>query len=366
MRPHSVSHIWTYFLNLISLLFLTSGGLSNCTELAALNPGDAKCGSSQNICCSHQDDQDGAPSNSTGFNCYDGDPTSDESDAESEGGVSKYYGYQRDGKAVSGFPYMCIEDNLGESSTTSNWLDPTSRIDGVIVGATGGAPLCPSTIRRRMEKTMEERYVYPLETSASNLEAAPEESTVAEDDETPPCRTDARENIRELSADKCNPLASAKRSPFQIISRDGKTVTFAFSQVWKQCDGGESANRMNWIALDFVVPENGELECSRTSKPDCGIVNAFTAKCTEGLALIDIYGVDETATGIFYQTDESALTIPDACASGEKKGDTKKACKFRYVLNCLENCEDNKDSSSWWPIDLWTKMTEAFREVASS
>ena len=361
MRPHSVSHIWTYFLNLISLLFLTSGGLSNCTELAALNPGDAKCGSSQNICCSHQDDQDGAPSNSTGFNCYDGDPTSDESDAESEGGVSKYYGYQRDGKAVSGFPYMCIEDNLGESSTTSNWLDPTSRIDGVIVGATGGAPLCPSTVRKRMEKMMEERYVYPLETSASDLEAAPEESAVAEDAETPSCRIDAREDIRELSADKCNPLASAKGSPFQIISRDGKTVTFAFSQVWKQCDGGKSSNRMNWIALDFVVPENGELECFRTSKPDCGIVNAFTAKCTEGLALIDIYGVDDTETSIFYQTDESALTIPDACAAGEKKGDTKKACKFRYVLNCLENCEHKKDSSSWWPSDLWTRMTKAFR-----
>ena len=118
---------------------------------------------------------------------------------------------------------------------------------------------------------------------------------------------------------------------------------------------------MNWIALDFVVPENGELECFRTSKPDCGIVNAFTAKCTEGLALIDIYGVDDTETSIFYQTDESALTIPDACADAEEKGDTKKACKFRYVLNCLENCEDKKDSSSWWPSDLWTRMTEAFR-----
>ena len=78
---------------------------------------------------------------------------------------------------------------------------------------------------------MEERYVYPLETSASDPEAAPEESAVAEDAETPPCRIDDREDVRELSADNCNPLASAKGSPFQIISRDGKTVTFAFSQV---------------------------------------------------------------------------------------------------------------------------------------
>uniref|UniRef100_A0A7S0FQY5 Uncharacterized protein n=1 Tax=Minutocellus polymorphus TaxID=265543 RepID=A0A7S0FQY5_9STRA len=241
---------------------------------------------------------------------------------------------------------MCIEDDPNDSSTSSIWADPTSIVDGVIVGADGGAPLCPATARRRMEEMMERMYLpAPSKTSVSRSETTAEGIDAAEDSEMPPCRIGALEDVREFSADQCNPSATPKELPLQILSRDGKTVTFTFSQVWKQCEGGSSANTMDWIAVDFNVP-GGDLECFKTSKPNFGIVNAFTAKCTEGLALIDIYALDETATGVFYQTDGSALTIPDACTAGDEKGDATKACKFRYALNCMEVCEIKEET--WW------------------
>ena len=207
--------------------------------------------------------------------------------------------------------------------------------------------------------------------TVSLIQPQPEESDTktkevggATDDEeqVPLCRLGVPiADVRRFDADRCNPLATPEQVPLEILSRSGRTVTFTLSQVWKQCDDGSSANKMDWIAVDFVVPESGTLECFKTSKPDCGNVNAFTAKCTEGRALIDIYALDETATGVFYQTDGSALTIPDACAAGDKKGDATKACKFRYILNCMEACEDDLERYSWWPIAYIRKLMGALR-----
>ena len=312
--------------------------------------GSAGCGGtgSQNICCAD-------------FNCLDGDPSSPVPDGGNiVGNGTAYYG---NGTSVADQDYMCIRDS---DSVSNNWDNPA------VFGADGGAPICPST-RRLMERRMEELFssykkhnskvqlTQPRSSKSSETKAATEEVDTPKDDDIPSCRMGVPiANVRRLSADQCNP---SEKLPLDIISRSGKTVTFTLSQVWKECNYGSSTNnKMDWIAADFVVPENGELECFKTSRPDCGIVNAFTAKCTEGLALIDIYAVDETATGIFYQTDESALTIPDACAAGGNKGDATKACKFRYVLNCMEACEDDRESSSWWTTDsLWRKLTDAFR-----
>lgn len=294
-------------------------------------------------------------SNAGAFNCYDGDPsnldittTTDFEDKYfGDGTTATYYGTN------SSAPYMCIK-NRG------------------LPFIAGMTPNCPTT-RRLFEERMEEMFSsYQKHNSKINLsQPQPEESDMktkevdgAKDDETdaPPCRMGVPiADVRRFNADRCNPLATPKQAPLEILSRSGKTVTFTLSQVWKQCDDGSSANKMDWIAADFVVPESGDLECFKTFKPDCGNVNAFTAKCTEGRALIDIYAVDETATGLFYQTDGSALTIPDACAAGDKKGDATKACKFRYILSCLETCEDDGGSYTWWPSALVRKLTDAFR-----
>ena len=349
--------------------------MHECTELARLDTGDASCTpgnatlkATYDICCTnYKENKDGDPpsSNDGDFNCFDGDPTNTDDPATYEL-ENQYFGY---GTTVAGRDYMCIRDG---NSTTSNWNDPNS------TGAGGGAPLCPSS-RRLMERRMEELFSsYRKHNSKVQLTQpqsykSPEKKTTKTTKEVdaskhdeidiPSCRMGVPiADVRRLSADQCNPSATPEKFPLEIISRSGKTVTFTLSQVWKECNYGSSTNKMDWIAADFVVPENGELECFKTSRPDCGIVNAFTAKCTEGLALIDIYAVDETATGIFYQTDGSALTIPDACASGGRKGDATKACKFRYVLNCMEACEDDKETLSWWTTEsMWKRLTDAFR-----
>ena len=357
-----------------------SNGQVNCNTAACT----AACGNSgcdgstgRNICCNDASSTYNAELRALdppdlitegSFNCFDGDPNNPVTDSTGTtivGGGDAYYGNET---TVQGYNYMCIKDF---DSTTPSWTNP----EDSTYGAAGGAPLCPSA-RRLMKLRMEELFssyekhnskvqlIQPPSYKSSETKTSTEEVDKPKDDDIPSCRmgvpvADVR---RLLSADQCNPSATPEKLPLDIISRSGKTVTFTLSQVWKQCSGGGSiANNMDWIAADFVVPENGELECFKTSRPDCGIVNAFTAKCTEGLALIDIYAVDETATGVFYQTDGSALTIPDACAAGGKKGDTTKACKFRYVLNCMD-CENDKETSSWWTSDsLWRKLTDAFR-----
>ena len=317
-------------------------GLYDCTDMSELGVGIASCGTSYDVCCTI----DGKGP----FNCYDGDPQSTET--TTLGNSSQYYGY---GTTVPGYNFMCIEDG----SQVTNYINPNT----VTVGGDAMAPLCfqgGTTSRRMTEKIMEQMYsayVSSQQTGTamesqleSEVEAKTKEidSSNERDEPVPPCRMGIPiADVRRFDADQCNPLATPDQLPLEIISRDAKTVTFTLSQVWKQCsDGRSNANNMDWIAADFVVPENGKLECFKTSRPKCGIVNAFTAKCTEGLALIDIYALDETVTGTFHQTDGSALTIPDACAAGDEKGDPTKACKFRYVLSCMEMCEIEEET--WW------------------
>lgn len=331
-------------------------GLYDCTQMSKLyedasnTPGSATCGTSYDVCCTISAfTSDGVSGNGT-FNCFDGDPQGSSTENTALGDGSKYYGH---GTTVSGYNFMCIEDG----SQVSNWINPNT----TTVGGDAMAPLCSQggiTSRRLTEKIMEQMYsayvssqqkVTAMESQLeSEGEARKAEIDPPKDDEpVPPCRMGIPvADVRRFNAGQCNPMATPDQLPLEIISRDGRTVTFTLSQVWKQCsNGGSATNNMDWIAADFVVPENGELECFKSSKPNCGIVNAFTAKCTEGLALIDIYALDETATGKFYQTDGSALTIPDACA-GDKKGDHTKACKFRYVLSCMEMCEI--EEKTWW------------------
>jgi len=275
--------------------------------------------------------------------------------------------------------FMCIRD---EDSLSNQWVNGTSALicpESLTCQPSQSPSSAPSAaaparrLQTNLNHRMEELFssYQKHNSTVSLIQPQPEESDTktkevggATDDEeqVPLCRLGVPiADVRRFDADRCNPLATPEQVPLEILSRSGRTVTFTLSQVWKQCDDGSSANKMDWIAVDFVVPESGTLECFKTSKPDCGNVNAFTAKCTEGRALIDIYALDETATGVFYQTDGSALTIPDACAAGDKKGDATKACKFRYILNCMEACEDDLERYSWWPIAYIRKLMGALR-----
>lgn len=149
-------------------------------------------------------------------------------------------------------------------------------------------------------------------------------------------------DVRQLDADMCG-ADNPDTLPIDILSRDGASVTFALSQVWKECDGTTSDTPdIGWIAADYVVP-TGSLECFKHKHAGCGVIATHTAKCTEGLALVELYLLNDSDAGLFSQKDGSALQIPDACAA---PGDKKKACKFRYILTCMEPCEK---SSSWWP-----------------
>jgi len=178
-----------------------------------------------------------------------------------------------------------------------------------------------------------------------------------EEDRPIPCRMGTPiPDVRQIEADKCDSSASPERFPLDILSRDAETVTFTLSQVWKQCNADGISN-IDWLAADYVVP-GGKLECFTTTNPGCGVMHTYTAKCTEGLALIDIYALDQSASGVFRQVDGSALQIPDACAVSDSSEDYRQACKFRYILSCMDNCERKEDSL--WAQGL-KKMTSLFR-----
>ena len=78
------------------------------------------------------------------------------------------------------------------------------------------------------------------------------------------------------------------------------------------------------------------LHCDRQSDLSCGFTQEYTASCTGGKAVVDLYAYDEER-GIFGQADGSTLVVPTACDSGGD--DSTKMCHFRFVLEC--------ESSPW-------------------
>uniref|UniRef100_A0A7S4JXR7 Uncharacterized protein n=2 Tax=Odontella aurita TaxID=265563 RepID=A0A7S4JXR7_9STRA len=93
------------------------------------------------------------------------------------------------------------------------------------------------------------------------------------------------------------------------------------------------------MAADFVVP-GGDLKCMKTKEQSCGTVSTFTAQCTEGSAIVDLYTYDGSKSNIFGQEFDAALTVPDAC---NPTGDNLKTCHFRFVLNCMESCVEETE-----------------------
>ena len=133
--------------------------------------------------------------------------------------------------------------------------------------------------------------------------------------------------------DQCS--AEASRSPVSVFSKDGNTVTFTLSQVWKECNAADRY-AVDWIAADYVTT-SGNLECHRMDSIGCGDFSMLTAKCTDGVAVIDLYASDSSEDSPFRQTDGSSLIVPEACYP---EGEGSDACHFRYVIDCAPRCED--------------------------
>ena len=166
------------------------------------------------------------------------------------------------------------------------------------------------------------------------LASLPEPPDVDEEEAASICKYDLPiEDVRPIVVDQCR--AEASTSPVSVFSKDGNTVTFTLSQVWKECNAAERY-AVDWIAADYVAT-NGNLECHRMDSIGCGDFSMLTAKCTDGVAVIDLYASDSSEDSPFRQTDGSSLIVPEACSP---EGDDRDACHFRYVIDCAPRCED--------------------------
>ena len=148
----------------------------------------------------------------------------------------------------------------------------------------------------------------------------------------------------QVPTDKCS--AQIDNSPVSILSQDGHAVTFLVSQVWKDCDTGENDE---WMATDFVA-EDGELTCAKTERLGCDSAPSYTAQCTDGASVVDIYVYDESS--VFGQTDGSEVELPTAC---DASSDRSKMCHFRYVLSCHAKVTETKRQRRLGRWSLWSK-----------
>ena len=148
------------------------------------------------------------------------------------------------------------------------------------------------------------------------------------------------DDVLQIPVDNCT--ATDYANPITILSRDEKTVTFSVSQVWKGCGTSASSGdrRLGWIATDYVS-EDDELVCSKTLSQDCGFSTTYTAMCTDGVTVVDLYTFDEDPT-VFGQTDGTAVVVPSAC---EPSGDQASMCHFRYILSCKANEGSSMDET---------------------
>jgi hypothetical protein len=130
--------------------------------------------------------------------------------------------------------------------------------------------------------------------------------------------------IHQMEVDTC--ITSPHIDTLQILKQSRDTVTFSIHQKWKGCD---DFDLVSWIATDYVN-SFGDLVCDTKTDIPCGEVATYTAQCTDGIAVVDIYTFD-TQRGLFGQQDKSEISVPIAC---HFYGDPRKQCHFRYVLKC--------------------------------
>jgi len=166
------------------------------------------------------------------------------------------------------------------------------------------------------------------------LASLPEPPVVDEEEAASICKYDLpEEDVRPIVVDECR--AEASKSPVTVFAKDGNTVTFTLSQVWKECNTAERY-AVDWIAADYIAT-SGNLECHKMDSIGCGDFSMLTAKCTDGVAVIDLYASDSSDESPFRQADGSSLIVPEACYP---EGDSEDTCHFRYVIDCAPRCED--------------------------
>lgn len=89
----------------------------------------------------------------------------------------------------------------------------------------------------------------------------------------------------------------------------------------------------------FDNAEDGEKEekvCNKVERVDCGDSTVYTAKCTDGMAIVDLYVGDRRQRMV--QKDESIdVEVPPECG-GRRNGGSyavhNKRCHFQYQLDC--------------------------------
>jgi len=140
------------------------------------------------------------------------------------------------------------------------------------------------------------------------------------------CRTKSPvQDVHPVQVDKC--VTTPSKDTVQIVSQDKESVTFSVSQKWKGC--GSERGKLGWVATDYINV-HGDLECVKKNDLSCGLAETYTAHCTDGIAVVDLYSFDEQE-GLFGQTDGTDMVIPLACGAS---GTETKKCHFRYVLKC--------------------------------
>lgn len=111
-------------------------------------------------------------------------------------------------------------------------------------------------------------------------------------------------------------------NPVNIVHYGVDTVTFRVEQNWK--DG-----EISWISVDYK-PADGSSETVCKSTEGVNHVSStpdYTAKCSNGVAVIDIYAYDCT----FTEVADIGGGVPVACQAWAGSGKTS---HFRYTVPC--------------------------------
>jgi hypothetical protein len=113
--------------------------------------------------------------------------------------------------------------------------------------------------------------------------------------------------------------------PLQIEHQTGHHISFKVSQLWKGCDEGEEKSALNWLAVDFD-DKNGGLTCARESSLFCNQSIRFESVCSNGIAIVDIFVIDENLLA-----GNETVLVPAACGAPKYARNT---CHYRYLLQC--------------------------------
>jgi hypothetical protein len=212
-----------------------------------------------------------------------------------------------------------------QTNTNAKRTNEAAAFDNLVIEALYP---CKMNVRRALSKVIHE---------SENLYAAPVQQQLTGN------KSVASVGVLQVPTDKCS--VQIDKNPVSILSQNGDSVTFLVSQVWKDC---EEEKNSGWIATDFVA-EDGELTCAKTETFGCDSAPSYTAQCTDGASVVDIYVYDDSSD--FGQTDGSEVELPTVCDTFSDRG---KMCHFRYVLSCHAEVTETKRERRLGRWSLWS------------